>query len=352
MPPPPPKRLRSTSPRGVAARSVSPSLVVLTRGVKYKKPAARPVLIVESEQPTYGCEVDPRHPEEPVESSGDWYKHYVEPSYKQRDLIMKSECGYDISEDPKWREFMSIFVHSESGTPTDDEWYSFECSLSDGEWWLDWSSGDNPDGREYLDLRLLYTFLLKHQLGVMETLIDLDYAHVGCRLFPRNRGYDDGKNFKAYSLLGIALFEAQSVEAVRMLLKRGADPNDKHAYADGSSWLHAPEEETGAELVVWFERQRGTGVDGWDAVPMIEALFEFGADATAASAYAFGWRTGIPSDVLAAIYAAVDAQRARAVQRWHNVLAVVHLISFWRRVAAAPDSLAARAAVARLQARM
>ena len=41
---------------------------------------------------------------------------------------------------------------------------------------------------------------------------------------------------------------------------------------------------------------------------------------------------------------AMCAKSDRAIQRWQNVLAIVQIISFWRRLAAMPDSKAARRA--------
>ena len=49
----------------------------------------------------------------------------------------------------------------------------------------------------------------------------------------------------------------------------------------------------------------------------------------------------------AALTAACKRASARAKQRWHNVVAAVAIVAFWRRLAAEPDSKAARAAIER-----
>ena len=312
---------------------------------------ARPELADAVDQPFYGCETDPRHPKD----DKGWYEYYVCPNFEQRSSLIEHVHSYDIWEDPLWREFISIYVPCKGNRPTDDEFAEFRGEMEDGDWddeWHEFNHGEVSEvsQEEYLALRLLYAFLLKHRVDMMETLIDLDYAHVGCQLFPRNRRFENGKNYKVYSLLGIALFESQNVDAVRMLLERGADPRDCHAHSDGSRFMHAPDVHDcydGAELVIWYDRFNGFEADGV-ANEMLVALFEYGADWVNASFWT-DRADNTDEEMKSIVSSACAAQSARNLQRWHNVLAIVQLIAFWRRAAAAPDSKAALRAAKRFR---
>ena len=285
----------------------------------------------DEEKPTYGVEIDPLHPEH---SGVDWYEHYVEPHFKhRRQIIEREHDGYQLFDDPLWRAFVTPFVHFRNGHPVEAELFNFYYSVDD-------SAHDYQEG-EYESLRMLYTFLLKHRVNMMETLIRLDYAHVGCSLFPKLT-WENGRSYHTTSLLGLALFEAQSAEGVEMLLKRGADPNGLHA-KKGSSWLYEPDDYVGCgpNMIAWFDEHHAPA--DYDAVGMLTALFKYGGDL-------YGWQTLHFEKGLDPRHEAVLTREKRYRQMWHNALAAVCIIAHWRRVAAEPGSVAISKASKRFKA--
>lgn len=310
-----------------------------------------PTLVDEENQPTYGDEEDPRHPKEP---SHHYLEHYIAPTAAYRIDVLAEELEYNVWEDEHWRKLIGIYVNcaelEDDSIPyadkqsTDDEWDEFQELFEDGSYsrehgaWGYWDIPDHHEG-EYHELRLLYTHLLKHNLPGMELLLDLDYAHVGQQLFPMFKilCWEGGCRM---SLLGLAVFDAQSPEAVKMLLRRGADPNGllnhKPCCIMGG--------ECGTEAL-------SLSADVFDSKEVrgqvLAALLEGGADPGG-----FLATTIEPTAAEdAALSAACERASARARQRWRNVVAAVGIIACWRRLAAEPDSKAAVAAVARARKR-
>ena len=324
----------------------------------YRIVKAYPTLADAVPQPFYGCETDPRERASSREMF-DSYKYYVEPDFKSRCRLIERVHSYDIWDDRRWRKHISIYVPCKGKRPTRSEVNDFRWTMEDGcystergTFTYNTDEASEVSISEYVELRLLYEFLLKHRVDVMETLIDHDYAHTGAMLFPCNRVFQNGKNYKVYSLLGIALFESQNVDAVRMLLERGADPDDCHAHSHGSTCdrtsLMIHQCFHGGDLVIWYDRFNGFEEYGV-ANEMLTALFEYGADPL----YASFWTNTVGNtdqEKKSIVDAAFDSYSARILQRWHNVLAIVQLIAFWRRAAAAPDSKAALKAAKRFRA--
>ena len=133
------------------------------------------------------------------------------------------------------------------------------------------------------------------------------------------------------SLLGLAVFDAQSPEAVKMLLRRGANPNGllnhKPCAIMGG--------EFGTEALAFSVEVRGK---------VLAALLEGGADPGGFLATTIQ-PTAVEDAVLTA---ACERASARARQRWRNVVAAVGIVACWRRLAAEPGSKAAAAAISRV----
>eukprot|EP00966_Prymnesium_polylepis_P211763 4904468-Prymnesium_polylepis.1 len=117
--------------------------------------------------PVYGCDVDPRHPEESVGSGPGWYEHYVEPSFKHRARLLKQHLGIDMWEEESWMEEIAPYVEFD-GKPTvgSDEVFDFQCLMEDGAYCDErctFTYGDTSEDakREHRALRILYTWLMR-----------------------------------------------------------------------------------------------------------------------------------------------------------------------------------------------
>ena len=300
-----------------------------------------PTRIDEKKQPTYGDEEDARHPGEP---SFYYLEYYIAPTATHRIDLLAKHLDYDIWDDDNWCDSIAMYVQAEGEEPTDEEWDEFQELFGDGCYsreqcaWGYWDIPDHHKG-EYHELRLLYTHLLKHNLPAMELLLDLDYAHVGQQLFPLFKilCWEGGCRT---SLLGLAVFDAQSPEAVKMLLRRGANPN--------GLLNHKPCSMMGGEFGT---EALALSADVFDSTKVrgqvLAALLDGGADAGG-----FLATTIEPTAAEdAALSAACERASARAKQRWQNVVVLVGIVACWRRLAAEPGSKAAAAAVARVKKR-
>ena len=138
------------------------------------------------------------------------------------------------------------------------------------------------------------------------------------------------------SLLGLAVFDAQSPEAVKMLLRRGANPNGLLNHKPCSIMGGECGTEALSLSANLFDSKEVRG-------QVLAALLEGGADPGG-----FLATTIEPTEAEhAALTAACKRASARAKQRWRNIVAAVGIVAFWRRLAAEPDSKAARAAIER-----
>ena len=280
------------------------------------------------------------------------YYHYEEPSAKHLIQVIKEECGYEIWEDELWRKHVKNWVPCEElndesipweeKKSTEDEWQDFQDVFEDGAFsseLAEFTYSDVPmsDVLECMDLRILFTFLLEHHLDVVGKLLDLDYAHVGQQLFPwsKRQSFDEGGCRQ--SLLGMAVFDAQSPNAVNFLLNRGANPNGMLNRMPCT--IMGPQ--YGPEAIAINRRCFDSKV----RIDLLQALVDGGGDPITAS-LEFDEDDGCvrESEFLTE---AILAMSKRAMQRWHNVLAMVQIISFWRHFAARPESKAVLAAAAR-----
>ena len=316
--------------------------------VVYKRVApASVVLVAEDAQPMYGCKTDPRH-------TDDEYEYYCEPGFKHRVQVLETECGYHLWQDPLWSKHVRWHVPcaqlNDDSIPydekesTDDEWADFAALIEDGEY--DTNSGEFTYGnvsdasyREHHALRLLYTFLLEHNLDAMAKLIELDYAHVGSQLFPfvKHFCFEGGSGAGAIgcrqSLLGMAIVDVENADAVKMLCDRGANPNGMLNRMGCA--IEGPQFGISA-LAQQHLDCHADGSPHASLMPLLKALLEAGADPI----------DGIcdfedQSDAQSLCLTYAEVRRVAARQRWHNVLAMVALVAFWRHAAASPDSKAA-----------
>ena len=67
----------------------------------YQRVPPYPTIVDDENQPTYGDEDDPRHPETGPLSS--YYEYYIEPSAKQRIRLLAEHLDYDLWDDDDWR---------------------------------------------------------------------------------------------------------------------------------------------------------------------------------------------------------------------------------------------------------
>eukprot|EP00966_Prymnesium_polylepis_P176743 4092684-Prymnesium_polylepis.1 len=188
---------------------------------------------------------------------------------------------------------------------------------------------------------------MRWRIDGLEWLLDNDYAHVGEQLFPwaKRLSFESGCR---QSLLGIAALDACSPKAVKMLLERGADPNGminrKQCAIMGA--------ECGPETVANYEIQTGFIPE---ANEILGALMEAGGDEIGAINVYEAYLNRYGEDALVEKRIELCSRQllrrsTRVKQRFANVIAAVAIVSFWRRLAAHPDSKAAKSALKRVHA--
>ena len=212
---------------------------------------------------------------------------------------------------------------------------------------------DGTVGRDQcFGVRELIKWLMDGDLDCLAHLIRHGILHVGHDLFPpctQEWQHDSGS--EAESLLSLAAKDACSPAAVRLLLDHGADPNGElvpRSFNGG----YLPTCGPGALACLDVSGE-------WPAFPadklailtalanaggeMCDAWTEYQSDKEAHEA---------EFDLCSKLFdAEIRRTRADARQRLETVVALVGIVSFWRRVAAAPDSKAAKAAIARVAKR-
>lgn len=234
-----------------------------------------------------------------------------------------SGSSADFTSDDATEELMQL----EHDMRSNDEWCIMHCGNCAAE-------------------RMLIEWLMEHDLDTLKILIDEGLATVGNELF-----CPDGQ---PESLLAIAAKHLCLPKAVRMLLACGADPNADMVYMSINedyipTW--------GAGGLAWADvRGRWHGYyndqhydDVADKINILTALAEAGGEVFNAWD-AYEGRKDYKAE-FAACVPLWSAERARASQRikdqFETVVALVGIVSFWRRATAAPDSKAAKAAIAR-----
>ena len=193
-------------------------------------------------------------------------------------------------------------------------------------------------------IHALAVWLCAHRVDGLEAMLDADLFNVGDWLF-NNMG---DVQPRTVSLLAIAAIDACSPEAVALLLSRGACPHANVPYED----LCASKEAAGMEGLANLD-VAGLWCGSECAKMRILCLFsEHGGYALGAETiYHDAGNMNASYKCKALFQDQLDRASDTARARWHGVMARVAIVSFWRRAAAAPDSKAAKAAIARVAKR-
>lgn len=254
--------------------------------------------------------------------------------------------GLDI--DPSWRKRM--WMHCDGSGKSDDfmsedadeEFLELRNSMCLND---EWNLIHRPCAAE----RELLEWLMEHDLSILEILLDDGLVSIGDLFDPCTLEWQSFSGGEAESLLAMAAKHVCSPAAVRMLLARGADPNSKLVHLlSFNDYLPT----CGPGALAWNDVNRHWCGDG-DPVKKVEiltALGEAGGDMFDAwDAYDGRKRYEVEFAACGALFKTECARkRAKTKRRLETVVALVGIVSFWRRAAAAPDSRAARSAIARV----
>ena len=190
-------------------------------------------------------------------------------------------------------------------------------------------------------IHTLAVWLCTHRVDGLVVMLDADLFNVGDWLFSNMGDVQP----RTVSLLAIAAIDACSPEAVALLLSRGACPHANVPYED----LCGSKDATGMDGLANLDV---TGLwSGPECAKMrILGLFsEHGGCALGAESIyhdAGNMKAFYECNAFSQDQCDRESETARA--RWQAVMARVAIVSFWRRCAAAPDSKAAQAAIARV----
>ena len=201
--------------------------------------------------------------------------------------------------------------------------------------------------------RELLEWLMEEDLDNLGDLLDAGHVHVGANLFERHisphyymANFEGGD---AESLLAMAAKDVCSPEAVRFLLDRGADPNSELVHLginvdlpmDGPGalawndindhWCRA------ATVAVARSSDQSDGAfaaahaaDTAIKVEILTALANAGGEISEACR-AYHGREGFETQFDACEVLFDAKERADRKRRWENVVALVGILSFWRR---------------------
>lgn len=268
--------------------------------------------------------------------------------------------GDGLVHDPHWRAMLKIYMRIPDGSVDGTGTATFdmsdarfdeeveECTMLMRGIDFDEIHGDDEFLDENPSLRMILAWCMLHRLDILGVLIDRHIVHVGCMLFPKWNGHFHNDGCRQ-SLLGMAAIDCQSAAATKFLIERGADPNgclNKHS-CDVMGYV------CGAEAVAqrdaagdWREFVANCTVPSPStALEVMQVLFDAGCD-TFGARMAYSEKTHEQT----AVFLAADAKRSGEIrQRWENVVAIVAIVSAWRRFAAAPDGAGGTRAVKRLR---
>lgn len=202
-------------------------------------------------------------------------------------------------------------------------------------------------------VRAMVMWLMGHDLDGLMFLLRNGHLHVGNDLFPScTQEWQSLEGGEAESLLSLAAKDACSPAAVRLLLDHGADPNCVMVPISHNGG-YLPECGPGALACLDV---RGEWMSNFTEkkLAILTALGNAGGEMCDAwSQYERHNDTHKAEfDLCSKLFDdEIERTRANARQRLETVVALVGIVSFWRRVAAAPKSKAAKAAIARVSKR-
>ena len=197
-------------------------------------------------------------------------------------------------------------------------------------------------------VRAMVVWLMEHNLDGLRFLVCEGLLHVGDDLFPPcTQEWQSDSCGEADSLLSLAANDACSPAAVRLLLDHGADPNGEFVPRSfNGGYLPTCGPGALACLDMRDEWSNSTA----DKLAILTALANAGGETLdACEEYRDTTHHEAARAVCDQLFQEERNRASRdARQRLETVVALNGIVSFWRRVTAAPDSKAANAAIARL----
>ena len=197
-------------------------------------------------------------------------------------------------------------------------------------------------------VRELIKWLMNADLDCLTFLIRYGILHVGEDLFPPciQEWKEDGDVGEAESLLSLAAKDVCSPAAVRLLLDHGADPyGELVPFVEHGVYVPT----CGPGALACLDVRGEWPASPADKLAILTALVNAGGETfEACEEYRNATGHEAARDVCNQLFQEEHERTLRdARQRLETVVALVGIVSFWRRVAAAPDSKAAKAAIAR-----
>ena len=256
------------------------------------------------------------------------------------------KCNFDLFAQESWRSqmwsscHMPVDEHQLMNAQADAAFADLKEMMCD-EWVVEQDA--------CAAVRQMVMWLMEHDLDGLRFLIREGPLHVGDDLFPPcTQEWQSCGVGEAESLLSLAANDVCSPAAVRLLLDHGADPNGELAprsFNGGYSPTCGP----GALVCLGDEWATNTDVK----LAILTALADAGGEMCDAYMYQSQYQSDKAAhkaeyELCSKLFdAEIQRKQADARQRLETVVALVGIVSFWRRVAAAPDSKAAKAAIAR-----
>jgi len=274
-------------------------------------------------------------------------RRYASPSFYIHRRFMETRLGFGLFSEATWREHIDcILPHNPNRTRRElERALAFLQEDMDNDEWLE------DQGGRFEALRFLVEWALKYRVDVIAALLDADMLHVGTNLLPRLDSDEDSLGFQSQSLMAIATRDVCSPAAVDLLIARGADP-ETFMYRGGDEPMFGPGGLARRDVTGDWEGRRE------DKAAIIRSLCRAGACAYLACEQYGGHpeptipRRGWKQEHAAcwALHEEQVAQRAKDARvKIGNMIALVGIVSFWRRLAAAPGSAAAKKARLRFE---
>eukprot|EP00966_Prymnesium_polylepis_P093085 2155150-Prymnesium_polylepis.1 len=278
-------------------------------------------------------------------------EHEELPAHRFNEMLDRVEevRGVRVLDEPSWRTKMwsscnGIDSPDDLATPeADSAFEQLEVDMREGDAFPQWDPV--PEGAE----RTLVAWLAENDVDVLALLVDEQWLSTGCRLYPPcMRGWQHDSGGEPESLLCIAAKEVCSPRAVRMLLDKGADPNTEFAHL---TFNGAYNQTCGPGGLALSDIQGEWNGCFDDKMEILAMLADAGGD-TFSALEMYDGREPFEQElaVVQKLFGRECKQRSTAARtRFENVVALVSIVSAWRRMAAAPGSGAAKRARLRFE---